>query len=67
MAVDKLERIPFELEVHVRGFQRTAKVTPRKWIKANLYPPQELSNQHPRYTKQHLDPSCRRPVLWTLS
>lgn len=61
VAVDKLERIPSELEVHVKGFGYVAAVHTRKWLRASLYSAADLTKQHPRYTKQHLDPSNRRP------
>lgn len=62
VAVDKLERVPEELAVNVRGFEHVAAVHPHKWIRANLYSAAELSRNLPRYTKQSINPPSTRPV-----
>lgn len=61
VAVDKLERVPHELEVHAGGFEYVAIIQPRKWIRANLYKATDLLPKHPKFTKNHLDPKSKRP------
>lgn len=56
VAVDKLERVPLELEVNVRGFAYVAQLYTRKWLRSGLYGAAELATKHQRYTKAHLNP-----------
>lgn len=51
VAVDRLELIPDELEVHAAGLEFMVKVRTENWIRAPLYSPADLSKHKPKYTK----------------
>lgn len=51
VAVDRLERIPDELELHAAGLESIVKVRTDNWMRAPLYSSTDLPKHKPKYTK----------------
>lgn len=51
VAVDRLERVPLELELHVEGVEFMAKVTTYNWKRSPLYTAAELPKIPPKFIK----------------
>lgn len=51
VAVDRLERIPDEIEIHAGGVEYIMPVQTKNWMRSPLYSPTELPKHQPKFSK----------------